>query len=133
MVFSNEVCSTFTAMSLRTLLSVHVFQVKFVEKLRTHILCSITFLFSENRAVCEVMCENTVEPDSPQMTIRRVRIACWKTGYRHTHSEYVILIAFPHQQWLRERAPILRYTYIACLVNIRHSKQSAHAHLGRWR
>ena len=29
---------------------------------------------------------------------------------------YVILIAFPQQQWFRERASLLRYTYIACVV-----------------
>jgi len=34
----------------------------------------------------------------------------------NTHSEYVILIAFPLQQWLHERASMLRYTYIGCLV-----------------
>jgi len=34
----------------------------------------------------------------------------------NTHSEYVILIAFPRQQWLHERASVLRYTYISCLV-----------------
>jgi len=34
----------------------------------------------------------------------------------NTHSEYVILIAFPLQQWLHKRAPILLYTYIACPV-----------------
>ena len=34
------------------------------------------------------------------------------------HSEYVILITFSRQQWLRERASLLRYTYIACLVCI---------------
>jgi len=35
----------------------------------------------------------------------------------NTQSEYVIIIiAFPLQQWLRERASLLRYTYIACLV-----------------
>jgi hypothetical protein len=34
-----------------------------------------------------------------------------------THKEkYVILISFPRQQWFRERASVLRYTYIACLV-----------------
>ena len=33
----------------------------------------------------------------------------------HTH-KYVILIAFPRQQWLRERALMLRYTYTTCLV-----------------
>jgi hypothetical protein len=33
-----------------------------------------------------------------------------------THSEYVILNAFPQQQWLHERASLLSYMYIACLV-----------------
>jgi len=31
-------------------------------------------------------------------------------GYKHTHSRCVILIAFPLQQWLHERALVLRYT-----------------------
>jgi hypothetical protein len=35
-----------------------------------------------------------------------------------TQSEYLILIAFPWQQWLREHASMLCYTYIACLVKI---------------
>ena len=40
--------------------------------------------------------------------IRRMRIACWITKATDTHSEYVILIAFPRQQWLRERTlPVL--------------------------
>ena len=38
--------------------------------------------------------------------------------HTHTHSEYVMLIAFPLQQWRHERASILRYMYIACLVNM---------------
>jgi len=50
------------------------------------------------------------------MTIRRMRIACWITKATNTHSEYVILISFPQQEWLHERASVLRYTYIACLV-----------------
>jgi hypothetical protein len=38
-------------------------------------------------------------------------------SYIHiTSSEYVILIASPQQQWLSERAPTLRYMYIAPLV-----------------
>jgi len=37
-------------------------------------------------------------------------------GYTHTHSEYVIPIAVTPQQWLHERATLLHYTYIACLV-----------------
>jgi hypothetical protein len=35
--------------------------------------------------------------------------------YKHTHTEYIILIAFPLQQWYK-RAPVLHYTYIACVV-----------------
>jgi hypothetical protein len=37
----------------------------------------------------------------------RMRFACWITKATDTHSEYVILIAFPRQQWLRERASML--------------------------
>ena len=37
-------------------------------------------------------------------------------GYKHTHSEYVTIIALPLQQRLHERASILLLTYIACLV-----------------
>ena len=40
-------------------------------------------------------------------------------GYTHTLSlsEYEILIAVALQQWLCERATMLRYTYSACLVS----------------
>jgi len=48
--------------------------------------------------------------------IRRMRIVCWIPKATNTHSEYVTLIAFPHQQWLHELASVLRYTYIGCLV-----------------
>jgi hypothetical protein len=44
--------------------------------------------------------------------IRSMRIACWIPEDTYTHSEYVILIAFPMQQWLCERASVLhRYVY----------------------
>jgi hypothetical protein len=33
-----------------------------------------------------------------------------------THSQYLIPIAISLQQWLQERASMLRYTYSACLV-----------------
>jgi hypothetical protein len=47
-----------------------------------------------------------------------MRFASWinKATDTHTHSEHVMLIAFSSQQWLRERASMLRYTYVACLV-----------------
>ena len=45
-----------------------------------------------------------------------MRIACWICKSTNTHSGYVTFIDFPLQQWLHERASMLRYTYIACLV-----------------
>ena len=48
--------------------------------------------------------------------IRLMRFACWITKATDTNSEHVILIAFLLQQWLRERASTLRYSYIVCLV-----------------
>jgi hypothetical protein len=74
---------------------------KFVEKIKTPILGSITFFSLENRAVYQVMWKNIADPDwlrIPKAT--------------DTHSEYVTGVAFP----LHERASILRYTYIMCLV-----------------
>jgi len=42
--------------------------------------------------------------------------ACWINKTTNTHSEYAIFLAFPLQQWLRERASVLRYMFIASLV-----------------
>jgi len=39
-------------------------------------------------------------------------------GHKHTQNKYVPTISFPLQQWSRERSSLLRYTYIACLVNL---------------
>jgi len=73
------------------------------------------FFFFENCAVYEIMCKNIVRPDGPQMTTWRMHIACWIPEATNTHSGYVILIAFPRQQWLHERASLLRFTYVNCL------------------
>jgi hypothetical protein len=84
-------------------------ETKFVGKIKTHISCSVTFFFCRKCAVCEAVWEN-VETGRPRMTIWR--IACWIPKATNTHSEYVILIAFPLQQ----RASLSRYTCFACLV-----------------
>jgi hypothetical protein len=62
------------------------------------------------------MWKSIVQLDGQQWTIWRMRIACWIPKATSTHSEYVMLIAFPLQLWLHERASMLRYTYIACVV-----------------
>jgi hypothetical protein len=46
--------------------------------------------------------------------IRRMRFACCITKATDTLAEYVIFIAFPQQQWLRERVSVLRL-YVHCL------------------
>ena len=60
------------------------------------------------------MCKNMLETDRTQMTIWRMRFACWVTKTRDTHSWHIILIALPRQQWSRERASMLRL-YVLCL------------------
>jgi len=91
-----------------------MFQTNVVEKINTHILYSITFLF--NLVVYEAMPKNIVQPDRPQMVIWRMSIAFSIPKATNTHSEHVILMAFPRQQWLHERASMLRYTYTESLV-----------------
>jgi len=43
-----------------------------------------------------------------------MRISCWIPKDTNTHSEYVLLIAFPLQQWLHERVSMLCQMYIVC-------------------
>ena len=62
------------------------------------------------------MWKNTVVLYRPQMTIRRMRIACWIPKAINTHSEYVILIAFPLQQWISERTSL--FTFILTLPEL---------------
>jgi hypothetical protein len=66
-----------------------MFPTNVVEKIKTHILCSVFFL---NSAVYEIMWKNIAEPEMSQLTIRRMRIACWIPQATKTHSEFVILI-----------------------------------------
>ena len=62
-----------------------MFQTDVVEKIKVHILYPVTFFF-ENRAVYEIMWENILQPDRPQMTIWRMRIACWLPKATEPHS-----------------------------------------------
>ena len=72
-------------------LELEMFQTKVVEKIKTRILCSIFFF--ENRAVYEIMWKKECwagQPTDDNMA-HVYRMAT------NTHSEYVILIAFPLQ------------------------------------
>jgi hypothetical protein len=96
--------------------------------------------FPENSTVYEIISKNVVGTEGSQMTSQygayalraglarlyaRIRmhtpsrpgIDIHARTRKHAHrNQYVILIAFPQQQWFRERASVLRCTYIACLV-----------------
>ena len=84
------------------------------ENQNTHFVFSN--LFFENRAVYEKMWKNIVQTGRSQMTIWCMCIACWISKATNTHSGCVILTDFPQQQWLHERASMLRYMYIRCIV-----------------
>ena len=62
------------------------------------------------------MWRNIVQQGRPQMTIRRMRIACLIPKATNTHSEYVKIIARPLQQWLHERAFMLYCSTLPVLL-----------------
>ena len=65
-----------------------MFQTTIVEKIKTHFVLGIFFL---NRAVYEKMWKNIVERGMPQMTIWRMRIACWIPKATNTYTHFVQL------------------------------------------
>jgi hypothetical protein len=68
-----------------------------------------------NPAVYEIMVKyGRTGQATDDSIIQRMRITCCITKAADTHSEYVILIAFIRQQWLRERASMLRL-YVHCV------------------
>ena len=77
-----------------------------------------SYVFSENRAVYEVMWKNMDKPDRPQFKIQygAWALSRWLTKATKTHSEYVIRFAFPRQLCRHKGALILRCTYIVFLL-----------------
>jgi len=61
-----------------------MFQTKFVEKIKTHFMFNNVYF--GNRVVYEIRWKNTAEPDRPQVTIWRMRIACWIAAATDTNS-----------------------------------------------
>ena len=94
-----------------------MFHTSVVWKIKTHILCSVTF--SKFAPLWDNV-QNTVDPDRPQMKICtwRMHCACLTNKATETHSECVIFTTNPQQQWLGERASPLLFMYVACLVSV---------------
>jgi hypothetical protein len=82
--------------------------------MKTHFLYSIHFF---RKSV--LFCDNVEQYGrSGRVTDDNItwlmRFACWIPRATDTHLKYVIVIAIPLQQWLRERASMLRL-YAHCL------------------
>ena len=90
------------------------------ENQNTHLMFGKFFFFANRTTIYEIMLKNIVEPGRPQMTVWRMRSARQIPKATDAYSEYVILIAFPLQQWLSERASLPRCTYIACVVRVKY-------------
>jgi hypothetical protein len=80
-----------------------MFQTKVVEKIKTHILCSVSFFRKSRLSQYNVIKRGRAGQVTHGNTTQR---RCWVTKATHTHSEYVILRALPQQQLLRERVPV---------------------------
>jgi hypothetical protein len=77
--------------------------------------------FSKNHAIYEIMWENMIQPDRPQMTILYstcALCACWITKGTDMQLEYVILTAFPQQQWYANTPQYFVCTFMPCIVDI---------------
>ena len=104
----------FLIISRPVLLRMRNFLDKSCREIKTH---AITFFYFENRAVYEIIWKDIVEPGRPQMRLWRMLLSREVPKATNTHSEHAILITFVLKQWLRQRASILRWACIACLVH----------------
>ena len=86
-----------------------MFHTKVVEKIKTHILCWVSF---ENGAVYEIMCGGKKKKLSQEGHRWQYGACALHTGYLRLQTHW---FAFPGQQFLRERPSKLLYMYNACL------------------
>ena len=87
-----------------------MFHIKFLEKMKTHISCSIIFF---PRKLCRLRDNVDTYGTAGEATNdnKGMRITCWVTDKCNQN------IAFPRQPWLRERASMLRHTTLLVLFS----------------
>ena len=125
---------TYITILAEFLLEWEMFRIKVVEETKTHILYSVTF-FPKILPFMRKCRKIWRRQRGHIMTIRRIRVGCWISqatraqararalthirvltpSWRTHFQNYVIRIAF-QQQLFCERASVLRYACIACLV-----------------
>jgi hypothetical protein len=101
-----------------------MFQTKVVEKITTHILCSIA-IFPTIVPVTR-MWKNVIDREATGDNItRRMRSACWVTKAANKHSVYIILTAF-HGNIVFMNAPqcyvirtfrVFLSVYVCCMLS----------------
>jgi hypothetical protein len=82
----NEDQYTFLITSRSVILRMrNFFEIKVLDKIKTYVLCSIIF-FPRKSGSYEIVWKN-VQLETPQMTIWRMRTACWIHTATNTFSE----------------------------------------------
>jgi len=104
-----------------------MFQKYYRENQNEHFM--FNYFFSENRAVygikVEKYCRSGHATDDSIM--RRLRFACWINKATDAHSEYVKLIAFLRQKWLRKSPSTLRHSILHLSLSAYFSFLTFHA------
>ena len=93
-----------------------MFQTKVVEKIKIHFSCSVTLFRKSCRLWDNLEKYVRARQATDDNKILLMHCTCWISKATDMHSEYVIVVAFPRQQWLRERTSILRYMHTVILI-----------------
>ena len=109
-----------------------MFQMKVVERIKPHILCSVTVSRKSRRFWYSMGNYCGAREAKDHKIVRRMRFGCGITKATDTHSWYLMLISFPWHQWLLERPSVLRYTYIVWLVSLSEHSSSSVIRCIKW-
>jgi hypothetical protein len=97
---------------------------KIVDNQDTFVLINF---FPENRTVCKIMWNSTVHLRKPQMTIQRMRSACWKpNATTHTQNMQYLLLFYGNngctnalQSYVIRALPVLfMFHFYSCFVPV---------------
>jgi len=87
-----------------------MFQTKVVEKIKTHIFCSVTYPPPQSCHLFDIVEKYCRAGQATDDNMAHVQCMLDTKAYKYTHSCCVILIALPPQQWLQKHTSLLHYT-----------------------
>jgi hypothetical protein len=107
-----------------------ILQTKVVDKTKTQIFFSL--ISSKNCAIYEIMWNNKVQLDRPQLTICMAHAPCMLDKYKQTCR--IVLIAFLQQPWLYKNASKLYVLCLSCYIPIlRYKHLTFHTYFQHWK